>query len=146
MSIDTRLEKMDHPADAPEPDHGVVHGSPDSNGSPDKVWTPADSARLYGISNWGQGYFSVNPAGHVAVHPHRNGKQIDLKKLVDELRERDIQLPVLIRFTDILQHRLSRIHEAFQNAIKDHDYKGRYRCVYPIKVNQQKHVVEEIHS
>src|SRR4051794_38813918 len=132
---------------------GDVH--PGSNGhgpngdradAPPLPWSPEKSSKLYGISNWGQGYFSVNPAGHVAVHPHRNGKQIDLKKLVDELRERDIQLPVLIRFTDILQHRLRRIHEVFQNAVRDHDYKGRYRCVYPIKVNQQRHVVEEIHG
>jgi arginine decarboxylase len=114
--------------------------------TPPLPWSADKSSKLYGISNWGQGYFSINDAGHVAVHPHRDGKQIDLKKLVDELRERDIQLPVLIRFTDILQHRLGRIHEAFQKAVKDHDYKGRYRCVYPIKVNQQRHVVEEIHS
>jgi len=115
--------------------------------APSPTWTPADSARLYGIQQWGQGYFSVNPNGHVAVHPNQDPSQsIDLKKLVDELRERDIQLPVLIRFTDILKHRVTRIHDAFTNAIRDHDYKGQYRCVYPIKVNQQRHVVEEIHS
>ena len=70
--------------------------------------------------------------------------RIDLKHLVDELRERDIQLPLLIRFTDILRHRVTRIHEVFQKAIAENDYKGGYRCVYPIKVNQQRHVVEEI--
>ncbi len=112
-----------------------------------RVWTPADSAKLYGISNWGQKYFSVNSAGHVAVHPNQRPEQsIDLKKLVDELRERDIQLPCLIRFTDILKHRVGKLHEVFAKAIADNDFKGDYRCVYPIKVNQQRHVVEEIHS
>src|SRR5688572_27017560 len=110
-------------------------------------WTPKDSARLYGIQNWGQGYFSVNDDGHVAVHPHQNPAQsIDLKRLIDELRERDIQLPVLVRFTDILRHRVGQMHEAFKTAIRENDYRGDYRCVYPIKVNQQRHVVEEIHS
>ena len=112
-----------------------------------RPWSAEDSARLYGIRNWGQGYFSINADGHVAVHPNQDPRlSIDLKKLVDELRERDIGLPVLIRFTDILKHRVGKLHEAFANAIRDHDYRGRYRCVYPIKVNQQRHVVEEIHS
>jgi arginine decarboxylase len=110
-------------------------------------WTTNDSAALYGIANWGQGYFSINDDGHVAVHPRQDPKQnVDLKQLVDELRERDIQLPCLIRFTDILQHRVQQLHNAFQKSIREHDYKGRYRCVYPIKVNQQRHVVEEIHD
>jgi arginine decarboxylase len=113
--------------------------------TPPGAWTPADAARLYGIDHWGQGYFSVTPEGTVAVHPTvEKDRKIDLKKLVDELRERDIQLPLLVRFTDILKHRVGKLHEAFSKAIKDHDYKGRYRCVYPIKVNQQRHVVEEI--
>ena len=111
-------------------------------------WTAQDSAKLYGINNWGHGYFSVNDEGHVVVHPHGEfGKlSVDLKTLVDELRERDIQLPCLIRFTDILKHRVGQIHDAFANATREHEYKGDYRCVYPIKVNQQRHVVEEIHS
>src|SRR4051812_31975897 len=108
-------------------------------------WTPSDSARVYGIDHWGQGYFSVTPEGTVAVHPtQEKDRKIDLKKLVDELRERDIQPPLLVRFTDILRTRVQRLFEAFSRAIKDHEYKGRYRCVYPIKVNQQRHVVEEI--
>jgi arginine decarboxylase len=110
-----------------------------------KEWTTEDSANLYSIQRWGQGYFSVNPEGHVVVHPDQNPlRSIDLKKLVDECRERDIQLPLLLRFTDILKHRVGQLAEAFDNAIREHDYKGKYRCVYPIKVNQQRHVVEEI--
>ena len=71
---------------------------------------------------------------------------IDLKQLVDDLRERDVQVPILIRFTDILQHRVGEIHKAFDNAIREMSYGGAYKCVYPIKVNQQRHVVEEIHD
>ncbi len=110
-----------------------------------RAWTKEDSVNLYGIKQWGQGYFSINDAGHVAVHPTQHAAQkIDLKQLVDELRERDIQLPMLVRFTDILRHRVARIHDAFEQAIRDHDFKGEYRCVYPVKVNQQRHVIEEI--
>jgi arginine decarboxylase len=135
---------------APGTSGNGTNGANGTNGdAPPRPWTVEDSARLYGIRNWGQGYFSINDEGHVAVHPNPSAEprqSIDLKKLVDELRERDIQLPVLIRFTDILKHRVAQLHDAFQNAIRDHDYRGQYRCVYPIKVNQQRHVVEEIHS
>jgi arginine decarboxylase len=113
--------------------------------APTRPWGVADSAKLYGIQSWGQGYFSINGEGHVAVHPTQDPKlSVDLKKLVDELRERDIQLPMLVRFTDILKHRVSRLHDAFENSIRENEYRGDYRCVYPIKVNQQRHVVEEI--
>jgi arginine decarboxylase len=153
MEVTAEKYGRDHeilrPKDQPQGDthpssngEGGVHGT-----GAGRAWTVADSARLYGIHNWGNGYFSVNEDGHVTVQPTKDpAKTIDLKKLVDELRGRDIQMPVLLRFTDILQHRVGQIHEAFTNAIRDHDYKGDYRCVYPIKVNQQRHVVEEIHS
>ncbi len=114
---------------------------------PHAPWTSEAAAKLYGIQQWGQGYFSVNEEGNVVVHPTQDpARSLDLKKLVDELRERDIQLPLLVRFTDILKHRVTKLHEAFASAIHDHEYKGQYRCVYPIKVNQQRHVVEEILS
>jgi len=135
----TGPNKPGHPAKSP-----TTNGNGNGNYAP-KEWTLADSARLYGIQQWGNGYFSLNDEGHVQVHPTQNpAVNIDLKKLVDELRERDIALPILIRFTDILRHRVQNIHDAFAKSIKDHDYKGEYRCVYPIKVNQQRHVVEEI--
>jgi arginine decarboxylase len=109
-------------------------------------WTVEDAAKLYNITGWGQEYFSINADGNVAVHPTGEpAKTIDLKKLVDDLRSRDIAAPVLIRFTDILQHRVNKIHEAFATAIKENEFTGNYQCVYPIKVNQQRHVVEEIH-
>ncbi|HLL91136.1 MAG TPA: biosynthetic arginine decarboxylase [Tepidisphaeraceae bacterium] len=152
MDLITESYGRDHGILEPKRAPGETHPNSDGqNGvhgtGPGRKWTIGDSARLYGIQNWGQGYFSVNPEGHVAVHPKQNPKQsVDLKQLVDELRARDVQLPCLIRFTDILKHRVGRLADAFANAIRDHDYKGRYRCVYPIKVNQQRHVVEEIHA
>lgn len=109
-------------------------------------WTPDDSARLYGIPDWGQGFFGVNALGHVTVTPSKDqgAKQIDLFELVEGLRERGLGAPVLLRFTDILRGRLHELADAFKKAMAEHDYKGEFRCVYPIKVNQQRHVVEEI--
>ncbi len=108
-------------------------------------WTTTDAAELYEVANWGKGYFSVNRQGHVAVHPTKDpARSIDLKHLLDRLQIRGIQAPVLVRFGDILQNRLQEIHDAFQQAIKDHDYKAGYQLVYPIKVNQQRQVVEEV--
>src|SRR5262249_28147569 len=94
---------------------------------------------------WGKGYFNINEQGNVTVHPDkRQERGIDLKQLVDQLQERGIQLPILLRFTDILRHRVGEIYDAFRGAIAEFDYRGDYWCVYPIKVNQQRHVVEEI--
>ncbi|MGA2034695.1 MAG: biosynthetic arginine decarboxylase [Thermoguttaceae bacterium] len=108
-------------------------------------WTVADSAELYEVPGWGKGYFSVNAAGHVCIHPNKDAQRlIDLKQLVDQLQVRGIDLPILIRFGDVLKHRLGEIHAAFQAAINEHQYKGSYQCVYPIKVNQQRQVVEEV--
>ncbi|TMQ35424.1 MAG: biosynthetic arginine decarboxylase, partial [Planctomycetota bacterium] len=108
-------------------------------------WKTHDAVETYGIRHWSKGYFGINKAGHVTVHPNKNQDQaIDLKELVDQLQARGIQLPILLRFTDILRHRVGEIHDAFRNAIKEFEYQGDYCCVYPIKVNQQRHVVEEI--
>src|SRR5688572_8144264 len=108
-------------------------------------WTPQDAAELYGVERWGKGYFGVNAEGHVVVYPTKDpSRAIDLKKLVDQLGVRDIYPPVLIRFTDILKHRIREVAGAFADAIREHNYKNRYSCVYPIKVNQQRHVVEEM--
>ena len=110
-------------------------------------WTSADSAKLYGIDYWGSGYFGVNEKGHVVVQPTKDpARAIDLKQLVDELMQRDLTPPLLIRFTEILKHRLNELAGTFSNAIRELGYQGRYRCVYPIKVNQQRHVVEEIRA
>jgi arginine decarboxylase len=108
-------------------------------------WKIQDAAETYGIRHWSKGYFAINDLGHVTVHPTKRPDQaIDLKDLVDQLQARGIQLPILLRFTDILRHRVGEIHDAFKTAIQEFGYEGGYCCVYPIKVNQQRHVVEEI--
>ena len=108
-------------------------------------WKIADAMETYGIRGWGKGYFGINRNGHVTVMPSKKPDEaIDLKGLVDQLQARGIQLPILVRFTDILRHRVGEMHDAFAKAIKDHEYQNEYCCVYPIKVNQQRQVVEEI--
>jgi arginine decarboxylase len=108
-------------------------------------WTAGDAAELYDIARWGKGYFSIDDNGHVRVHPNKEpDRWLDLKQLVDRLQLRGIDLPILIRFAGILKHRLGEIHKAFAGAIAEHKYTGNYCCVYPIKVNQQRQVVEEV--
>ncbi len=108
-------------------------------------WSIAEAAELYDVASWGKGYFSVGSNGHVCVHPDKDpARSIDLKELVDNLQLRGISLPILIRFGEILKHRLGEMYQAFQNAISEHNYKSGYCCVYPIKVNQQRQVVEEV--
>ena len=112
---------------------------------PTERWSPHDASELYDVTRWGKGYFSVNDHGHVQVHPEKDPlRAIDCKKLIDTLVLRGIQLPILVRFAGILKHRLGELHDAFDAAIREHKYNGNYCCVYPIKVNQQRQVVEEI--
>jgi len=112
---------------------------------PTERWTIADAGELYDVASWGKGYFSVGANGHLWVHPSKDATRgIDLRELVEKLELRGISLPILIRFAEILKHRLGELHQAFQNSIAEHGYKGRYCCVYPIKVNQQRQVVEEV--
>ena len=112
---------------------------------PTERWTPQMASEFYDVTSWGKGYFSVGDNGHIHVHPEKDpARFIDLKQLVDTLVLRGINLPILIRFADILKHRLSEIHNAFKTAIAEHRYQGGYCCVYPIKVNQQRQVVEEV--
>ncbi|HSF99810.1 MAG TPA: biosynthetic arginine decarboxylase [Vicinamibacterales bacterium] len=104
-----------------------------------------DASELYEIERWGKGYFSVGSNGHVLVHATRKPEQsIDLKELIDHLQLRGLGLPILIRLKDVLRQRLADIHGAFQSAIGQNQYEGKYFCVYPIKVNQQRQVVEEV--
>lgn len=105
-------------------------------------WDIDKAAACYGIDRWGKDIFSVNEAGHVQIHV--NGRQLDLKQLLDDLRGRELHPPVLLRFSDILKSRMRRLHEAFESARNEADYGGRYYGVYPIKVNQQFQVIEEI--
>src|ERR1051326_8663178 len=112
---------------------------------PTERWTPQVASDFYDVASWGKGYFAVGDNGHVVVHPDKDpARAIDLKELVDTLVLRGINLPILIRFADILKHRLGELHGAFQTAIAEHRFQGGYCCVYPIKVNQQRQVVEEV--
>ncbi len=110
-----------------------------------KTWSVSDSLKLYNIENWGDQYFSINPSGNLTVHPRRGeGPGIDLKAVVDEVKTQGLGLPVLIRFQDIIRHRVIALNEAFRRSIAEFAYPGQYKGVYPIKVNQMREVVEEI--
>ena len=108
-------------------------------------WNAADGAALYGLDRWGEPYFGVNARGHVMVQPQgERGGALDLVDLVQELQGRGLSLPLLIRFDDILEDRLERLHAAFERAIAQYGYSGRYQGVFPVKCNQQRHVVEQL--
>ncbi|PIT99380.1 MAG: arginine decarboxylase [Bdellovibrionales bacterium CG10_big_fil_rev_8_21_14_0_10_45_34] len=108
-------------------------------------WTRADSSSLYGVDLWGAGYFRVNERGNVSVTPKgEKGPQVDLTDLVADLMDRGIRPPILIRFPDIVRSRVELLAGCFQNAITEYGYKGLYKAVYPIKVNQQRHLVSAI--
>ncbi len=110
-----------------------------------RAWTSEDAVELYNISHWGINYFGVNQSGNVVVRPRKDaGPAIDLRELMAELVSRDIPLPVLLRFVDIIGDRIAKICGCFEQAAKEYEYGGKYFAVYPIKVNQQRHVVEEV--
>src|SRR5262252_3293678 len=110
-----------------------------------KPWSIADALETYGIRDWGNRYFHINDSGRVLVTPPGlEDRSIDLKELVDEVCQRGVGLPLLLRFSDILRSRIDELNRAFQQAIKEYGYQGVYRGVYPIKVNQEHRVVEEV--
>lgn len=109
-----------------------------------RKWRIEDSAELYNIEGWGINYFSINDKGHVVVTPRKDGVQVDLKELVDELQLRDVSAPMLIRFPDILDNRIEKMSSCFKFAAEEYGYKGQNFIVYPIKVNQMRPIVEEI--
>ncbi|KYG67027.1 arginine decarboxylase [Bdellovibrio bacteriovorus] len=108
-------------------------------------WSPEKSAALYGINNWGNGYFRINGAGNVSVTPMgASGPSVDLYELTQDLLDRGIRVPIMIRFPEIIKSRVELLNGCFQKAFADHGYKGNYCGVYPIKVNQQRHLVQEL--
>ncbi len=110
-----------------------------------RSWGVSDSLKTYNIENWGDQYFSINPAGNMTVHPRRGeGPGIDMMAVIEEVRSQNVNVPVLIRFQDILRHRAVALNEAFRMSIAEFGSKGKYQGVYPIKVNQMREVVEEI--
>jgi len=111
----------------------------------EKNWTIQDSEELYRINGWGEPYFSINQAGHVTVSPKGDrGGCIDMFTLVNDLKQRGLRLPMLLRFSDILEDRIERLNACFAKAIARYNYNGVYRGVYPVKVNQQRQLVEEL--
>ncbi|NJD10617.1 MAG: biosynthetic arginine decarboxylase [Gemmatimonadetes bacterium] len=111
------------------------------------AWSIEDARELYNIEGWGIGYFDINARGHVTVHPTREPERsLDLFELAMDLEAQGIRLPLLLRFSDILRTRIQTLTDRFEAARAEFDYQGRYTPVFPIKVNQQRHVVEEILS
>jgi len=108
-----------------------------------KKWTTKNSAELYQVEGWGNGFFGINEDGNMFASPDGE-RRIDLKLLCDDLKTKGLKTPVLLRFSDILKQRMSQIHNRFQIACEEAQYQGQYMGVYPIKVNQQRQVVEEI--
>ena len=109
------------------------------------AWSIQDARTLYNIDRWGARYFDINDAGHVVARPLQEaGVGVDLTDIVEEARSRGLKFPLLIRFQDILRHRVEAINKAFRNAITEFNFNGQYRGVFPIKVNQLREVVEEI--
>lgn len=110
-----------------------------------RSWTIEASEELYRIQGWGEPYFSINAAGHVTVSPQGDrGGSLDLFELVNSLKRRNLGLPLLIRFSDILADRIERLNAAFAKAIARYNYPGVYRGVFPVKCNQQRHLVEAL--
>jgi arginine decarboxylase len=111
-----------------------------------ETWSTEKSSELYGVDTWGSGFFGVDKKGHVTVRLEDDEAQaeVSLFEVIDGLRDRGTHLPVLLRFRDLLHSRITQINESFNKAIKDSKYRGEYRGVYPIKVNQQRQVIEEI--
>jgi arginine decarboxylase len=110
------------------------------------AWSTEDSRVLYNVESWGIGFFDVNSHGHVVVRPDKSRpeRELDLYELAMDLDEQGVKLPMRLRFSDILRSRIETISQRFRNAIREFEYEGGYTLVYPIKVNQQRHVVEEI--
>src|ERR1700690_2067188 len=109
------------------------------------AWSIESARALYNIPRWGAKYFDINDAGHVVAKPLQDaGATVDLTDVIEEAKGRGLKFPLLIRFQDILRHRVEAINKAFQNSISEFNYQGKYRGVFPIKVNQLREVVEEI--
>src|SRR5947209_16769241 len=118
-----------------------MSNSPDAG----EDWNVQQARELYNIHRWGAKYFDINDAGRVVAKPLRDaGASVDLTDVIEEAKARGLKFPVLIRFQDILRHRVESINMAFRAAITEFNYQGKYRGVFPIKVNQLREVVEEI--
>ena len=122
--------------------------TPEAASSAVAPWTIEDARALYNVEGWGSGYFDINAKGNVVVRPDRDHpeREVDLFELAQDLEAQGVAMPVLLRFSDLLRSRVRQLSEEFEAAIKEYGYTGKYTTVFPIKVNQQRHVVEEIHE
>ena len=112
---------------------------------PQKSWKIEDSEDLYRIEGWGEPYFSINAVGNITVSPKGDrGGSLDLFELVNALKQRNLGLPLLIRFSDILEDRIERLNACFAKAIARYNYPGVYKGVFPVKCNQQRHLIEDL--
>src|SRR5947208_11219508 len=110
-----------------------------------KDWDVESAIATYNVDGWGGGYFTVNAEGNVVGKPlQENGGSITILEVVQEARSRGLPFPLVIRFQDLLRHRVESVNRAFDNAIREFNYGGKYRGVFPIKVNQLREVIEEI--
>ncbi|MCB1606960.1 MAG: arginine decarboxylase, partial [Xanthomonadales bacterium] len=108
-------------------------------------WTIDTAREHYSLPYWSDGYYDIDPQGRVVVRPHGDsGPSVVLAEVIEAARARGLQLPILVRFTDILSHKRDRMQAAFAQAMADYDYQGGYTAVFPIKVNQQRSVVSEL--
>ena len=116
------------------------------SGDEEEKWSIESARSLYNIEGWGVGFFDINDKGHVVVRPDSDNpsRELDLFELANDLEEQGVGLPLLLRFSDVLRSRIESLTERFKRAIREYEYTGAYTTVYPIKVNQQRHVVEEI--
>src|SRR5580698_10180137 len=109
------------------------------------LWSIDAARALYNIQRWGAKYFDINEAGHVIAKPLQEmGAPVDITDVIEEAKGRGLRFPLLIRFQDILRHRVEAINLSFRSAITEFNYQAKYRGVFPIKVNQLREVVEEI--
>ena len=134
-----------------EPQHTNGHAvnGQGSNGRlsvvPREAWTVEDSIETYKIDRWGLGYFSINERGNISVSPLREGgATIDIMDVINDAQQYNLRFPLVVRFQDLLRDRVVTLNKAFNDAIAESKYKGRYLGVFPIKVNQLREVVEEI--
>ena len=122
----------------------MSESTPESTTTTPNPWTTQSARTLYNIDRWGAGYFDINAEGHVVATPLQNGVPVEINDLIEDAKARNLKFPLLIRFQDILRHRVQALNAAFRNSIAEFSYKGIYRGVFPIKVNQLREVVEEI--
>ncbi|XP_024527755.1 uncharacterized protein LOC9632306 [Selaginella moellendorffii] len=121
--------------------------STDQRDSEEEIWTINDSAELYKIDGWGAPYFFINSKGHVSVHLHGHldgSDELDLVDLIESLRRRNLQLPMVLRFPEIVQHRIRQLNDCFNNAIAKFSYQRHFQGVFPIKCNHDRYLLEDI--